>query len=658
MPAQTGAVTTRRDLLALGMAIPVAGGSAASPVRGFKLSSPSKRIELAAALDAAGRPGYSVAFDRKTIIQPSALGFDLGAGGMVAGGFRVAKAVRTSVDRQYDVPAGKTRRARDRYNQLRLLLEAGEHRLELTFRAYDDGVAFRYRLQAPQGNDPVLVTEELTEFVLAGDWECWCLNLMHFGTGHEGEFHPLRRATMQETDLYDVPVVCQSGDVVCAIAEADLVDYAGMCLRALGDGRPGVRVRLSPRLDDPTVAVRIDADTDLVSPWRVLMIADSPGGLIESTLIANLNPASAIDDTGWIKAGKYAWDWWSDDAVPEAGQHRKSNASIGRLIDFAAATDLQYMLIDAGWYVANGDDLKAGDVMRSIPGVDLPALVAYAGQRNIGLFVWVHWKALDAQMDAALHLYQRLGLAGIKVDFMDRDDQDMVAFYHRLLEAAARHRLMVDLHGAYPPTGLSRTWPNLLTQEGVMGAEYNKWSARVTATHNVTLPFTRMLLGPMDYTPGGFRNVAPQDFVARHRLPLVQTTRGQALAMYVVYESPFQAVADSPDAYLDQPGVAFMRAVPATWDETRCIAGEIGAFVVIARRSGAAWFVGAMTNEAGRTVTIPLTFLGGARFAATVYSDGDTPTAIVVTERVVGRGEAIALRLAPSGGGAIRLVPR
>ena len=292
------------------------------------------------------------------------------------------------------------------------------------------------------------------------------------------------------------------------------------------------------------------------------------------------------------------------------------------------------MLIDAGWYVANGDDLKAGDVMRSIPGVDLPALVAYAGQRNIGLFVWVHWKALDAQMDAALHLYQRLGLAGIKVDFMDRDDQDMVAFYHRLLEAAARHRLMVDLHGAYPPTGLSRTWPNLLTQEGVMGAEYNKWSARVTATHNVTLPFTRMLLGPMDYTPGGFRNVAPQDFVARHRLPLVQTTRGQALAMYVVYESPFQAVADSPDAYLDQPGVAFMRAVPATWDETRCIAGEIGAFVVIARRSGAAWFVGAMTNEAGRTVTIPLTFLGGARFAATVYSDGDTPTAIVVTERV------------------------
>jgi alpha-glucosidase len=191
-----------------------------------------------------------------------------------------------------------------------------------------------------------------------------------------------------------------------------------------------------------------------------------------------------------------------------------------------------------------------------------------------------------------------------------------------------------------------------------MGAEYNKWSARVTATHNVTLPFTRMLLGPMDYTPGGFRNVAPQDFVARHRLPLVQTTRGQALAMYVVYESPFQAVADTPDAYQGQTGVAFLRAVPATWDETRCIAGEIGAFVVIARRSGAAWFVGAMTNEAGRTVTIPLTFLGSARFAATVYTDGDTPTTIVVTERVVGRGDAITLRLAPSGGGAIRLVPR
>jgi alpha-glucosidase len=316
------------------------------------------------------------------------------------------------------------------------------------------------------------------------------------------------------------------------------------------------------------------------------------------------------------------------------------------------------MLIDAGWYVAADGKLEAGDVTRSIPGVDLPTLVEYANGRGIGLFVWVHWKALDARMDAALPLYQQLGLRGIKVDFMDRDDQDMVAFYHRLLASAARHRLMVDLHGAYPPTGLSRTWPNLLTQEGVMGAEYNKWSARVTATHNVTLPFTRMLLGPMDYTPGGFRNVAPQDFVARHRLPLVQTTRGQALAMYVVYDSPFQAVADSPDAYQGEAGAAFLRAVPATWDETRFIAGEIGSFVVTARRRASVWFVGAMTNETGRSVTIPLAFLGSGRFAATIYADGGSPTAVVIAERDVARAEAIVLWMAPSGGGAIALRPR
>jgi alpha-glucosidase len=238
---------------------------------------------------------------------------------------------------------------------------------------------------------------------------------------------------------------------------------------------------------------------------------------------------------------------------------------------------------------------------------------------------------------------------------MDRDDQWMVEWYHRLLRLAAEHRLLVDLHGAYPPTGIRRTYPNLLTQEGVMGAEYNKWSSRITATHNVTLPFTRMLLGPMDYTPGGFRNVKPQDFVPRDRQPLVQTTRGQALAMYVVYESPLQAVADTPDAYHGQAGLDFLKVVPASWDETRFLAGEIGHFIVIARRCGLHWFVGAMTNEEERTLEISLEFVGEGRFSATTYADGDTPSALVVTQKVTGPDDLITLKLAPSGGAAIRL---
>ena len=375
-------------------------------------------------------------------------------------------------------------------------------------------------------------------------------------------------------------------------------------------------------------------------------------------MITSLNPPNRIADTSWINPGKYAWDWWCGGVASGTEPGGMTDATITRFIDFAAEFGLPYMMIDAGWYVSPDGDVAdpAANVTRSIPEIDLPKLVDYARRRKkIGLFVWAHWKPFDAQMDAALALYQRLGLKGIKVDFMDRNDQAMVTFYHRLLAKAAEHRLLVDLHGAYPPTGLSRTWPNLLTQEGVMGAEYNKWSARVTATHNVTLPFTRMLLGPMDYTPGGFRHVTPDDFVARDTLPLVQTTRGHGLAMYVVFDSPLVSLADTPDVYAGASGADFLRTVPTTWDETHCLAGQIGQFVVIARRSGSDWYVGAMTNEAARTLQVPLDFLGVGRFTARTYADGKSPTALAVTERSVGRDDKIELRLAPSGGGVIEI---
>ena len=315
------------------------------------------------------------------------------------------------------------------------------------------------------------------------------------------------------------------------------------------------------------------------------------------------------------------------------------------------------MLIDAGWHVSADGDESAGDVTVSIPAIDLPALVDYGRRRNVGLFVWVHWRALDAQMDKALALYQRLGLKGIKVDFMDRNDQEMVAFYHRLLAKAARHRLLVDLHGAYPPTGLSRTYPNLLTQEGVLGAEYNKWSARVTATHNVTLPFTRMLLGPMDYTPGGFRHVDPRDFVARTNCRWCRPREATLWPCTWSTTAHWFPSPTTPDAYSSQAGVDFLRTVPTSWDETRFLAGDIAEFIVIARRSKGAWFVGAMTNEAARNVKVPLDFLGAGQFIARIYADGDTPSALAITERTADRRDTIELRLAPSGGGAVEFSP-
>ena len=608
---------TRRALLASCVAASTATRRPAGawPTSHLNLRSPNGRIEVLVELDAEGALVYSVAFDRKPLIVPSPLGLRLSEGRVLSQRLTIAAIAEYSVDRPYTLIVGKVRHARDHYNQLRLDLEEtrsapDRHKFQLTFRAYDDGVAFRYCLRPPHPGDALLIEDELTCFNFGDDHGCWGLNLARFDTGHEGEFHFMRAATIGEGDLLDVPLVCRTEAAVFAIAEADLKDYAGMYLCGRGERGPGVQIRLAPRLDDPTIAVRGRPGSDLLSPWRVLMIADRPGDLIRSTLMTSLNPPSRIKDTRWIQPGKYAWDWWSGSVVAGVAPPGMNDAVIKRFIDFAADNGLQYMLIDAGWYVAGDGGDGAGDVTQSIPAIHLPALVDYGRRRNIGLFVWVHWKALDAQMDKALALYQRLGLKGIKVDFMDRNDQEMVAFYHRLLAKAARHRLLVDLHGAYPPTGLSRTYPNLLTQEGVLGAEYNKWSARVTATHNVTLPFTRMLLGPMDYTPGGFRHVDPRDFVARNELPLVQTTRGHALAMYVVYDGPLVSLADTPDAYSGQAGTDFLRAVPTSWDETRVLAGDIGEFIVIARRSKGGWFVGAMTNEAARTVKMPLDFLG------------------------------------------------
>jgi alpha-glucosidase len=327
------------------------------------------------------------------------------------------------------------------------------------------------------------------------------------------------------------------------------------------------------------------------------------------------------------------------------------------------------MLVDAGWYAAKayGDDADTkADITKSVPEIDLPALVAYGRARGVGLVLWLHWIPAREQMDRAFPFYERLGVRGVKVDFMDRDDQEMVAFYQRILKKAAEHHLVVDLHGAYKPTGLARTYPNYLTQEGVLGAEYNKWSARVTATHNVTLPFTRMLAGPLDYTPGGFRNVTPGRFKPQDKAPLVMTTRAHGLAMYVVYESPLQMVADYPDAYRaprdshrGQPGAQFLREVPASWDETRVLAGEVGKYIVVARRRGRTWFLGAMNNEEPRTLRVPLNFLGANEYSLSAYADGEAaasdPEQVSLSSSRVKARDTLTLRLAPGGGYAASL---
>jgi alpha-glucosidase len=628
------------------------------------LDSPDKSLTITFS-DTDGRARYAVARKGKPLLTPSPLGLALDKGGALSTRLAITGAVRTSVDQTYDLVVGKTRTVRDHYNELTVdLAEAGPagRKLRVIARAYDDGVAFRYVLPDQPNLAGVAIRGEETRFDFAADDRCWALNLGRFGTSHEGEYDLIQASKFRASALFELPVVCQTADgTTFALAEADLKDFAGLYLSGRGDGGLGLQAQLSPRLDDPKIAVKTRIGTDTVSSWRVVMVGDSPGDLVSSNLMTSLNPPTTLTDTSWIKPGKAAWDWWNGSVVAGVDKPGMDTATMKRFIDFAADNKLEYMLIDDGWYVGSGQAptvLPGTDVTRQIPAIDLPGLVAYGAQKGVGIMVWVHWKALDDQMDEALATYEKWGVKGIKVDFMDRDDQQIVDYYHRLLTKAGQHRLMVDLHGAYRPTGLTRTYPHYVTQEGVLGAEYNKWSARITATHNVTLPFTRMLLGPMDYTPGGFRNVTPQVFKNQFVLPTVQTTRGQALAMYVVYDSPLSMVSDSPVTYAASPaGLDFISAAPTSWDETRVLSGQIGQSIVMARRKGREWWVGAMTNEDARAVKVPLGFLDAGSFTADIREDGAAPTELKTTARVVSKSDSLSLKLAPSGGGVIRLSP-
>ena len=615
---------------------------------------------------------FKVTRDGKALIDPSQLGLNTDAGNFGHGDIAVDAQKDTMVDTTYDMVVGKASKVADHYNQTELDLSDGKLKLDLIVRAYDNGVALRYVLPPQNAFKDFKLYGEMTRFNFSADYDCWGINEGRFLNSHEGEFDKIKASSIRNFHLYDAPLVCKTGhgDETFAIAEADVNHYPTAWLAGRGDGGVGVEVFLTPRTDNDPGARQVQIAADLSmspdgikTPWRVMMIGDHPGDLTASTLIPQLAAPSQIADTSWIKSGKTAWDWWNDWAVdvPHPGINTESYKAY---TDFAASMNAQYILIDEGWSVGSSTEANPNaDLTKSIPAMDMPAIVAYAKSKGIGVWVWAQWQQLDGQMDAALSQYEAWGLKGVKVDFINRSDQEAVDYYYRLLPLAAKHHLMIDIHGAFAPTGLLRTFPNYVTQEGVMGAEYNKWSHRITATHNVTLPFTRMILGPMDYTPGGFHNATPATFEARNHLPEVQTTRGQAVAMYVVYDSPLMMIADAPSAYKNADGswadgADIIRMIPATWDETRVLQGDIGQYIVTARRTGDKWYIGAMTNEAGRTVTIPLDFLkAGETYMSMTYQDGADVTHLTRTGKTVHTGDSLTLKLAPSGGGVVYIEP-
>ncbi|WP_242148383.1 glycoside hydrolase family 97 protein [Sphingomonas sp. BAUL-RG-20F-R05-02] len=537
-----------------------------------------------------------------------------------------------------------------------------QREIRLETRACDDGAAFRLVIP-PQRTIPLIkLASEQTRFVVPRNDQCLGVRHKKYFNSHEGDEVVVHARDIAPGELYDLPLTCVTGrgGETYALTESNIENYSAAYLTGIRD-RSAIAVLLTPRPDNDAVSVKIAMPRHgFATPWRVVMIADRPEQMIANRLVDRLAAPSRIGDTGWVKPGKAAWGWWSGLLAPDVPNAGHNMPTYRRYINFAARMHLPYYLIDEGW-AAKSDPNTPADVTASAAGIDIPELVRYAAQRHVRLILWADWNSVKDRVEPVLTQWQRWGIAGMKADFIYRQDQDVVAFYHRLLASAARHHLLVDLHAAFVPRGLDRTYPNYITQEGVMGNEYNRWSRDVTAGYNVRTAYSRATIGPMDYTPGGFRNVTPAEFRYRAPAPEVMTTRAHQLALFVVFPSPLMVLADAPVAYHTSngnwaPGVDFLQEVPTVWDETRGIAGAFGEWIAVARRHGKNWYVGMITNEHGRTVSLPLTFLGTGKWRVQAWVDGKAPVAIDRRTGILSANGNLIVPLAPSGGAVLTLV--
>jgi alpha-glucosidase len=389
-------------------------------------------------------------------------------------------------------------------------------------------------------------------------------------------------------------------------------------------------------------------------PWRVFGIADHDGDLLTNDIVYLLEKPSEVQDTSWIKPGKVAWDWWNDWNVDGVNFHAGINTKTYEYyVDFAAKYGIPYIILDDGWY-------KLGNLLEVTPDLNMQELIDYAKQKNVGLILWASWKTLDDQLIPALDQFEKWGVKGIKVDFMQRSDQIMIDFFYRVSREAAKRHMLVDFHGDQKPAVMMRTWPNLINTEGVRGMEWSKWSAESEPKHNVTLPFTRMFLGPMDYTPGAMHNATRATFRPINSQPMAMGTRCHQLAMYVVYEAPLQMLSDSPSNYLREPGtMEFLGGVPTEWDDTKVLDAKIAEYVVVARRNGKDWYIGAMSDWTPHTLDIDLSFLPDGNFTMDAYQDGvnadRNASDYKKTTTQVNRGTKLKLQLASGGGWAARI---
>ncbi len=594
---------------------------------------------------------YSVTYRGLIIVNPSQLGFDLKDEQPMTGNFIVVdQSVKNVNETWIPVVKSKHSEVRNHFNELQLFLreKSGPMRqMELLVRVYDDGAAFRYKLSRSAKVGDRQIVKELTTFSIPADPKAWIVEYKGYASSNEAEFfeHPL--SYLNEKSVAGMPMLMEySNNCWLAITEAKIDNYAAFYIGTNGVTNE-LTTKLVPLPGEPESGVKVRFNDEIYTPWRVLMIGETPGTLIESEIIQNLNDPCAIEDPSWIKPGMSAWDhWWS-------GEVKMEMPVIKQYIDLASEMGWPFMLVDWQWY--GKFNSPEADITKWAPQISIPEIIDYARSKNVKILLWLYSSDVNrnAAFKKAFPLYEKWGVAGIKIDFMDRDDQQMVNWYHDIIKCAAENHLLVDFHGAYKPDGIIRTWPNMITREGVMGNEYYKFSNKMNPEHNVKLAFTRMLAGQMDYTPGGFLNVTKEQF--KNQTPaIVWNTRAAELSKFVIYESPLTVVCDHPDNILNQAGADFLKIVPTIWDDIRFINGYPGNYVAIAKRSGDKWFLGVMNNSLGKNIELKLDFLPVGNYEAEIWADTKNsdidPKELKKVKQATKSGDIIKVTMAKNGG--------
>jgi alpha-glucosidase len=626
------------------------------------ITTTSPNGKLAIHLATGEKINLSVSYMGKEVMSPSPQGLIVKEFPGAFGNPQIKKVATREVN-EVIIPAVPEKRSRipDVFNETEIWFK-GNYGIKI--RAYDDGVAWRF---VTAFKDSITVLNELVTIGMAIDDSVYFGEEEKFLSHSERLYLPKAVAELKEKQMCVLPAVFRKADgLIAAFSEADLLDYPGLYLTA--SSQAGIFNGILPQaaatesISKDKRSYMVDSRHEYLArtkgsrefPWRVMAIAGTDAGLLENDIIYRLGSPCRLAETSWIKPGKVAWDWWNDWNIYHVPFKAGINTETYKYyIDFASAYGLEYVIFDEGW--SSNDDLD-----KINPDMDMEALFAYARQKNVGIILWVTGRALEEKFGSSFDKFQQWGCAGIKMDFMIRDDQRMVNFYEKVAAEAAKRHMLVDYHGSYKPTGLSRTYPNQLTREGLKGLENSKWGDLITPEHDCTLPYTRMFAGAMDYTPGAMDNAVKKEFKASWSEPMSQGTRCHELAKYIIYESPLQMLCDAPTKYMQEPEtMKFLSDVPVTWDETIGLAGKVGKYVAVARKKGDAWYIGCMTGWDSRELTLRLDFLGEGEYIMETWQDGPNADRraedFSMEQRTVTRNSVITLHMAPGGGYVARV---